>query len=176
MPSFLIMSMTPRPPGRGSLTSWVDLGHIEILLWEPPKPPEAHGFCVSPTTPTRILVSVLWPQKARVSRTLGFPGYPSYWKLWPLSRSGAKAVAGYLERLRMDCLKGEVRFRALSLNCFHVAYRCLELGDLEPPPAPRQLVLFVPTLGLRSFQRSVMRGVPRTIMSDSLAPRGAPRR
>ncbi len=171
MSRFLILSMTPRPPAQASLTSWVNLGHIEILLWNPPAAPEAHGFCVAPTTNGRILRSVLWPQKARLQRTLGFPGYPSYWKLWPLSRAGAKAVADYVENLRDGCLKGEIRYSALFHNCFHVAYRCLELGGLDPPPAPRQLVVCIPSLGIRSFQRSVMRGVRKTVMSEALAPR-----
>jgi hypothetical protein len=168
MPHYLILNMTPPAAERRSVFSWVDLGHIEILLWDPPRPPEAHGFCPAPPTPWRIFRSVFWPQRARMSRIVGFPGRPSYWKTWTVSPSGSQTVARYLDCLRDGCLGGGVRYRAITFNCFHVAYHCLELAGVDPPPAPRQWVLFIPTLGTTSFQVSVMRGIEPSSMADGI--------
>jgi hypothetical protein len=167
---YLILSTTPPKREPRSLFSWLDRGHIEILLWVPPNPPEAHALTVVPTTPWRIFLSVFWPQRARVVRIRGFPGRPSYWKQWTLAPAGAQKVADYLERLRMDCIRGHVRYRAITFNCFHVAYHCLTLGGLDPPPVRKEWILFFPTLGMRSFRASVLRDVTPSIMADRIGP------
>jgi hypothetical protein len=87
-----------------------------------------------------------------------------------LTPSGAELVANYLEGLRTDCLRGHVRYRAISFNCFHVAYHCLKLGGVDPPPARKEWTLFVPTLGMGSFLESTMQGVARSVMADQIGP------
>lgn len=172
----LILSLTPRPAiSRRTLFSWVDLGHVEILVWSPPAAPEAHALCPAPTTQWRMFVSAFWAQKARVSRILGFPGRPSYWQRWPMSPEAAEAVSAYLARLRDDCLKGRVRYRAIWSNCFHVALRCMELAGVDPLPVRNRWVLSVPIVGARLFRRAVMRGLVRSSLAEHFAGRPAAR-
>jgi hypothetical protein len=170
MSSYLIISFTPPArEGRDPLW-WVDIGHVEILSWAPPNPPEAHAFTVEPTSHWRMFLSAFWPQRARIIRIRGFPGRSSYWKIWPVLPSAAGSVADYLEDLRLRSRRGDVRYRAFSFNCFHVAHRCLMLAGIDPQPGLGRWRLLVPTLWARSFRNFLTRGMESRSMNDHLGP------
>lgn len=168
MRSYIILSLTL--PAREGFDPfwWVDIGHMEILLWTPPNPPEARAFTVEPTTHWRMFLSTFWPQRARLIRIRGFPGRASYWKIWPVAPSAAESVAAYLEELRLRCRSGDVRYRAVTFNCFHVADRCLRLGGIDPRPGLWVWRRAAPTFWARSFRNSLMSGAQSSRMDDHL--------
>lgn len=166
MSCYLIVSLTPPLRNGRDPLWWVDIGHVEIMSWAPPNPPEAHALTVEPTTHWRMFLSMFWPQRARVIRIRGFPGRASYWKVWTVLPAEANAVTAYLEELRLRCRKGEVRYRLLSFNCFHVAYRCLGIGGVELQNGLEQRRFLAPALWARSFRNALMSGVERRRMDD----------
>jgi hypothetical protein len=149
---YLLLSLTPRPQVHWlSPSTWVDLGHVEILCWDPPRPACSYGFYVSPGTRWRVLLSVFRPQAARMVCGRGLVGRRSLWRAWRLSQAQLQALHGYLSEVTAGCARGKTRYQALRFNCFHLAYRCLEVAGQRPPRLRRQWIFVFPTLGASSF-------------------------
>ena len=154
--AYLLLSLTPPLKPRWHPSSWVDLGHVEILYWEPPQPPRSFGFYVSPGTRWRVFRSVFRPQAARMICGQRLVNRGSPWRAWKLSEDQMEALRHYLAVMTEGAANGTTRYRALRFNCFHLALRCLEVAGQRPPRLRPQWIFIFPTLGSKSFLRDLM--------------------
>ena len=170
---YLLLSISA-PPARSLLrpSSFFDLGHVDILYWDPPGPPRCFGFYVSPGNRWRIFLSVFWPQAARVIASERFPREPTHWRLWEISREELDRVAGELEAVVQGCSNGRTRYRALRFNCFHLARRCLAAAGRDPGRLPAHWAFVFPTLGASSFRRGPMADAEHSSMEAALSRDG----
>src|SRR5688572_5286772 len=99
MAAQLLLAVTERSRRRLGLLARVDLGHVEIVLWEPPRAPDSYGFFVAPATPWRVFLSIFRAQRARLTRSRGFPRGRAHWRAWELGAEGAAAAAAYLDEV-----------------------------------------------------------------------------
>lgn len=146
--------------------SWIDLGHVDIIVWVPPGLPEAFGFY--PVSYKRVLLSALVPQRAKLIQSNRFTRIPAYWHLWKVSEERLEAVRNYLKSSVRLCSNGFLRYDAVRFNCLHLAYRCLQIAGLNPPSVPLQRVWFVRTLVPLSFIKAVMPDARYSIMDHEL--------
>ena len=178
MSGYLIFSVDhPEPWSVLRPSTWFHLGHVEIVLWEPPGKPESYGFYVNPPTWRRVLLSVFAGQSARIVRGSGLLPYPSQWRCWELDAEQVRAVRDYLGDVDRGSARGSVRYHALRFNCFHLAYECLRVAGQASSPRSRQWVGCLPTRGSKSFSRDLMAGREPSVMSKVLPVllRGAPK-
>jgi len=168
----IILSMNAPAPYRILQPgSFIDLGHVDILLWDPPRLPGSFGFFVSPTTAPRVLLSAFLSQSARLVRGRGMIERETYWQSWPLAHGPFEAVSRHLENVAAGCANGTVRYNALRYNCFHLAVECLQVAGVAPRRVPRQWFLFLRTLGFNAFRRTVMAGCRHSAMARELTAR-----
>jgi len=169
---YLLLSAT-RPPKKNIFhpSSFFDLGHVEILLWEPPARPESFGFYVRPGTAWRIFLSVFFRQSARMVVGEHFVSRRTDWRAWPIGDHEYKIVRAYLRGVVAGCANGGIQYRALRVNCFHIAHQCLVLSGNDPGRLRRQWVFVLPTLGSRSFRAGPLKGAAFSSMEEDLAGR-----
>jgi hypothetical protein len=157
MSGYLSLVLTsPRPRSLLRPQSLFSLGHVEIVLGQEGQAPKCYGYYVSPSTWPWIALSVLWPQKGRLIRSAGGIPRGARCRTWLLSPGQFQELEEYLERVAEDCRTGRRRYNALRANCFHLAFECLEAAGHRRERRTREWILFVPTIGSKSFARDVM--------------------
>jgi hypothetical protein len=146
--------------------SWIDLGHVDVILWAPPALPDAFGFY--PESQARVLLSAIVPQRARMTKTATFTRVPTYWQAWLVSRANLEAVGRYLEGVRSSCIDRTARYDALRFNCLHLAHHCLRIAGLEPPPVLLRRVWGARTMVPRGFVDAIMPNARYSVMAHDL--------
>lgn len=167
---WLLLSVVP-PPERSLRrpSSYFDLGHVDILLWDPPGPPRSFGFYASPGNRWTIFRSLFRPQGARVIVGERFPREPSHWRAWEISAEAHARVSRELDEVVAGCATGRTRYRALRFNCFHLAQQCLVSAGLDPGQLPEHKTFVFRTLGSDSFLKGPMADAERSVMEVELA-------
>ncbi len=151
--------------------SFIDLGHVDIILWAPPGRPQAFGFYSRPASMFRVFISAFKSQPAQMIRSRYFTRCPAYWRPWEISASGFEATKEYLEQTAEGCTEGSVLYDAVHFNCLHLAHRCLQLAGLNPPAIPTKRVWFVNTPIPDSFIEVLMPGARHSVMYHDLGRR-----
>ncbi len=151
----LLLSVDPPLRVLGFIPSLFDLGHVEIVLWQPPKHPRSYGFYVAPTSRWRVVLSVLWAQSARMVRSARLVSHPSLWRAWSLNPESFAATSRFLETTAKACSAGTQRYQGLRFNCFHLAKVCLERSGLDTPRIKDQRHFLFRTLGAAAFRRAL---------------------
>lgn len=166
---YLLLALSP-PPRRSLLqpSSFFDLGHVDILYWDPPGAPRSFGFYVSPSTRWRVFLSVFWSQAGRIVASERFTPLQTYWRAWEISPEQLASVKRYLDDIVEGCATGRTRYRALRFNCFHLARQCLLVAGQKPGRLPAHWVLMLPTLGASSFRRGPMTNAAHSSMEAEL--------
>jgi hypothetical protein len=143
-----------------------DLGHIDIVLWAPPERPEMFGFFTRSSW--RYLLSAFVHQEGHIIRKKQFTSIPSHWQYWSVSEESFVRVKRYLDRLH-SCSKNRLlKYHAARFNCFHVAYRCLELAGVNPPVLPLERVAMVRTITPATFLKLIMPMAHHSVMKHEL--------
>ena len=83
-------------------------------------------------------------------------------RTWRLTAAQFHAVREHLEHVADQCRAGKQRYSALRFNCFHLAFRCLDVAGFRWQRRTRQWVVFVPTIGSESFCKDLMPGATGT--------------
>jgi hypothetical protein len=160
-----LLMLVNHPPPRHALRPWslLDLGHVEIMLCLPAQAPECYGFYVSPANWWRVLLSVFWPQRARLIRRSWVPTTPRYWRSWDMTPASMAAARAFLEGAAANCETASLRYHALRYNCFHLAFDCLRAFGQCPPAESRQWAFIFRTVGSASFCKDVIGPQPSSI-------------
>jgi len=167
MAHYLILAVTVKRRGNPFRPlSYIDLGHVDVILWTPSQLPATFGLY--PESPRRVVLSALFPQRARLVRSSAFTRVPAYWHFWVLSEAQFAAVKRYLQSVAAGCADGSVRYDAIRFNCLHLAHRCLQTAGLNPPSVPAQRVWFAWTIVPLSFINAVMPDARHSIMDYDL--------
>lgn len=167
---YLLLSISPPPPRSiWRPSSFFDLGHVDILLWDPPGPPRSYGFYVSKGSRWRIFLSLFRPQAARMIVSERFAREQTHWRAWPISAEQLARLRDELEEVVQGCPTGRTRYRALRFNCFHLAHRCLVAAGRDPGELPAHRSFTFRTLGADSFLRGPMSDAERSAMEVELA-------
>jgi len=148
--------------------SFIDMGHADVILWAPPKLPEAYGLYTNPASISRVFMSVFLPQRARLYRSNRFTHVLAYWRQWELTNTQFNAVKQYLTNINVGCKDGSIRYDAIHFNCLHIAYRCLIVADLNTSYIPIQRIGPVYTITPLSFINYVMPDARYSIMEHDL--------
>jgi len=146
--------------------TFIDLGHVDIILWAPPQSPESFGFY--PKSFRRVFISAWAPQRARLLRFKRFTRVPAYWQSWELSSERFNSLRCYLEDIDAGCIDGTVRYDSVKFNCLHLAHRCLQIAGTEPPTIPIKHVYLARTIVPRAFIAAVMPDARYSIMDHDL--------
>jgi hypothetical protein len=150
----LVLAVRVPPPRRlARPSSFFDVGHVDVLLCGQSEAPRWYGFYPSPGTRFRQVLSAFVSQRARMLGGRHPVAGPVRWLSWPLTDQQLARAARFLDGVAAGCESGATRYRALRSNCFHLARRSLEVAGVELGPLPADWVLFLPTLGARSFFR-----------------------
>lgn len=147
--------------------SWLDLGHVDVLLWEPPRPPESFGLYVATGRLWDVALSAFRARPGRCVRSSGWPAAPTRWRTWDLSPAALDRLRTYLEQIAA----GTTRYHALRFTCFHFAHRCLEIAGTAPPPLSRARLLWTGAISARSFLAAIMPGAPFSSLAAGLGHR-----
>ena len=143
-----------------------DLGHVDVVLWVPPAQPETFGFFTH--SRWRYLLSAIMQQEGRFIRKKQFVSIPSYWQYWSASEESFLRVRHYLYRLYYCSRHRFLKYHVTRFNCFHIAYRCLELGGVNPPALPLERVVLVRTVRPVTFQKLIMPKARYSVMKHEL--------
>ena len=147
--------------------SYIDRGHVDIVLWHPPELPQSYGFY--PVSKYRAFISLISPQRANLVKKNTFTTVPSYWYKWEISKSKFYEVKNYLEHIYVSCKEGTVKYDAFKFNCLHVAYRCLEIAGLNPPIIPAKRIFIFKTIIPNSFIEIIMPKAHYSVMYHDIA-------
>lgn len=146
-----------------------DLGHIDTVLWTSLDRPRTFSFHTR--SQWAYLLSALTPQEGRMIVRKRLVSVPSFWQRWLITRESYRDVEEYLASLYRHSKERLLKYHAGRFNCFHVAYRCLQIAGVPVPQLPLERVAIVYTVKPKTFMRVMMPSARYSIMSNDLGPK-----